>query len=898
MNNSWIRWITIPFFIFLQFSLTGQGGAYIQESFNQKPLADVFRLLERKYGIKFAYDEEAVVAIKISRRIRATSLEDALDQLFEGTGFVYQVPAPNQVLLRKEEVSPVLSSAKKQEIRGQIVDGWSGVPLPYATVLLGVDAGVAADEQGNFSIQLPPGRTEASVQVQYIGYQPRRITLEGASATHVQIIRLTPKMEQLPGVMVKERAPVISRQAAQDGTSVRIPALARMSFFVGGKDLFRGLQMLPGVDASNDLSADLSIRSSNGDENLVLLDGMTLYNVTHFFGIFSIVNPNIVDQVKIYKNAFPAEYGGRTAAVIDMRTQPMQQEGWNGILDFNLLTSNGVVEAPLGKNMSLLLGFRTANQDLGNSDLFNKVSSTEEVVASFIRGRTSTARTVTTQQPNFYFNDANLKWTWQPSSKTGFLFSYFRGRDRFSYDFSRTIYPPSRRNNNFLKESYSEHARWQNEGFGLHWNQNWGSKLQSQAILAQSGYQNETEIGSSFSRTADSVLAPALNFYNNHFNRIRETNLHLKNTWRTSKDQAVHFGYQGAFSSVGFQIEEDARIQLSGNKAAPQHAWYGQYQTGKLLKQVSLDAGLRYTQYGDRGYLSPRLYAQVMVGMRSYFKGSYGLYQQFVRQLYHEDRSGRSFQYWVLSDERFPVAVSGNSMFGFSSQNKWFDLDIEVYHKATDGVMEHALRRTGLYVVDGKPAAPTYTLFKGSGKTTGIDVLLQKSTPRYAWWAAYTLSKSTHIFPQVLKGEPFPAPNDRRHQLKLNGQYSLGKFDVGASYIFASGRPYTDLSLLEVQEGDRVELRPEERIGYLDDYHRLDLYGNYTFPIWGVEGKVGINLYNVTNHNNVKYRQFIYSFASPGEPGNPANKNPVNTVVGAELEMLGFTPNISFQVKF
>lgn len=896
MRNLCIRWIASSCFLLVLHASSGQGLAYFQHSFSQSSLPEVFKILESKFGTRFAYDEEALADLKITRTIRAESLADALDQLCAGTGLVYQIPAPGQVLLRKENKASA-PTPSFIEIQGSVSDAWNGSPLAFAHLVFPDGQGIAADEKGRFSCKAPLSGTSTSLRIQYVGYQTKEIRLDESGGPRNLSIRLAPRIEKLPGITVKERAPVFSRQNGQDGLRMQVPALARMSFFVGGKDLFRGIQMLPGVDASNDLSADLSIRSSNGDENLVLLDGMTLYNVTHFFGIFSIVNPNLIDQVKIYKNAFPAEYGGRTAAVIDMRTQPMRQEGWKGILDVNLLTSSGVVEAPTGKKSALLLGFRTANQNLGNSSLFDRSNLNREAVATFVQGRPS-ARTVTSQQPDFYFNDANLKWTWQPSTRTHLLLSYFRGRDRFGLDYKRTTYPPIRRTVNYIEENYTENARWQNDGIGLQWEQSWSPSLSTHTTLVHTGYESSTVVNTAFSRVLDSRSIPTLSLENLHFNRIGETNLNLKNTLKLPQGQSLLFGYQGAQSQVRFSIGEDGVSRLNGDETAPQHALYAQYLSGQWLKKLSVDAGLRLTSFRGQGYLSPRVYARYDVAPDFSMKASYGQYQQFVRQLYHEDRFGRSFQYWVLSDNRFPVAVSNSFMLGFSHKNKWFDLDVEGYVKDTKGVMEHALQRTGLSVDDGKPVTPRYSLFLGEGRIQGIDILLQKSTPKTAWWVAYTLSKATQSFPTVLKGSPFPAPNDRRHQLKLNGQYSLKRFNLGASYIFSSGRPYTDLSLLNTPVNDRTLLKPDERVSYLDDYHRVDLYGNYTFPMRAAEGIIGINLFNVTNHNNVKYRQFIYSFITPSEPGNPSSKNPVNTVIGAELEMLRFTPNLSFQVKF
>ncbi len=893
------KWgLVLLLYLFLSTLLQGQGRYILNESFDQKPLSDIFQLLEKKFHVKFAFDEDAVSSVRITRQVQAKELKEALDQLFEGAGLVYQIPAPGQVLVRKEYHAPE-ETASFMEIQGRVTDNWSGAPLPYAHVLYSESDGVATDESGRFRCRVPikegvPG----NIQVQYIGYQPRKLTLDSKNPPGDLNIRLSPRVEKLPGIVVKEKAPLISQQPGNDGSTLRISPLATMSFFVGGKDIFRGLQMLPGMNASDDLSADLSVRSGNGDENLVLLDGMTLYNVTHFFGIFSIVNPNIVDQVKIYKNAFPAEYGGRTSAIIDMRTQPMRQEGWQGVTDLNILTSNAVLEAPIAKNMSLLLGLRTTNQDLGESSLFSKVDpNTSEVFLNLGPNATS-AKTVSTQQPNFRFYDANLKWTWQPSANTRLLASYFRGNDQFAYDFDRKIYPQLRRNTLYFQEEYVENAHWQNEGASLSWNQQWAPSFKSQLVLAQSKYQNETRIGSEFSKVQNQIDSIRTQFSNTHFNLVEETNVHAKNTWALPRDQTVDVGYQGVFSHVRFHVFEDSRSPLNGNKWAPQHALYAQYQSGKTLGPLSLNLGLRHTAFDGKSYWSPRIYLDLKAEESVHLKGSFGLYQQFVRQLTHEDRFGRSFQYWVLSDDRFPIATTQSAMLGFSHKNAWFDLDVEFYLKSTDGVMEHALQRTGLPAIDGKPAPFKYVLFKGEGKTKGVDVLLQKSTSKYAWWVAYTLSKSTQSFPQIFRNEPFPSPNDRRHQLKLNGQYTMGKFDFGASYIFASGRPYTDLSALNNQENDRTVLDPDSRLEYLEDYHRMDLYGNYSFSIKNTEAKIGLSLYNILDRENVKYRQFIYSFLTPPDGSSPSNKLPVNTVAGTELEMLGFTPNISFQIKF
>lgn len=867
--------------------------------FKDVPLPEVFHALEKKYSLKFAYDLDALSAIRINQHAKAGNLHDFLDQVFKSTGLVYQMPREGQVLVRKEQSSAPDAQPLSVQVRGQVSDALSGTPLPFAHILFAQGEGVAADEKGRFICNIPaPYDGRAVLHVQYLGFQTKVVYVDNRKASDEVQVRLIPKVEKLPGILIKEKVALPSSQKNNDGMLLRQAQISAIGNFYGGKDIFRGIQMLPGVDASNDLSSDLSIRSSNGDENLVLLDGMTLYNVTHFFGIFSLVNPNIVNEVKVYKNAFPAEYGGRTAAVIDMQTLPRRQEGRvQGVIDLNFLTSGAAVEAPLGPNMALLAGFRTTNGNLGQSSLFQKTNPTitREAYPNLPAGR-NTATTLNTQEPIFYFNDANLKWTWQPSHKTDVQASFFRGRDRFDYSFNQSIFPPFRKPNTFLQEKYQEETRWQNDGFSANWTQEWGPQFRSATTAAFSAYENTTRISNSFNRVQESTQQPGLQFENNHLNRVEEINLHQKNSWSLPQGQSLHFGYQGAFSHSRFHIGQDGKSPLNGDHRSPQHAAYLQYLSGSAFKKISADFGLRATLFDGKAYLSPRAFLSYSLLENLQLKASFGRYQQFVRQLYHEDRFGRSFQYWVLSEKRFPVAISDNLMLGFAHKNPWFDLDVEFYLKNTSGVLEHAQQRVGLPAIDGRPAPIKYTLFQGEGKIRGMDVLIQKSFPKSSFWAAYTLSKSTHAFPQVYQGNPFPSPNDRRHQLKLNAQYLAGPFDFGATYIFASGKPYTNLAIFDINDGDRNTLSPSERLEYLDDYHRIDLFANYSFPLGKGEGKAGINLFNLLDRENVKYRQFIYSFLTPSN--GSASKPNINTVVGTELEMMGFTPNLSFTWKF
>ena len=206
--------------------------------------------------------------------------------------------------------------------------------------------------------------------------------------------------------------------------------------------------------------------------------------------------------------------------------------------------------------------------------------------------------------------------------------------------------------------------------------------------------------------------------------------------------------------------------------------------------------------------------------------------------------------------------------------------------------MEHALVINGFEQNQGGPQQFTeYRIFEGTGQSRGMDVLLKKTSGNYTGWLAYTLSKTTQQFPDIQNNVTFPSPDDRRHQFKWINQYRIGRWDFSLAYVFSSGAPYTDLSILALEPRDRRATNPNDRISYLNDYHRVDIGTYYHFPVFGSKGELGLSVFNLLNRKNVKYRQYLYAIPT-------GNGNTTTRLIGTELQMLGITPNVSFKISF
>ncbi|MEZ5039361.1 MAG: TonB-dependent receptor [Saprospiraceae bacterium] len=879
--------------------LSGQSSnSNFAADFKHIPLTEALASMKEKYNLKIAYDDKALDKIVIDRTFEGLSLGEAIDNLLANTGLVYKILGKDKVLIRTADLAELPTDVPEElSLSGQVLDPISGEGLAFATITtLDGKRGTIADEMGKFFFRVSEGETK--LRVQYLGYQGKDIEVKQAEKSIIVNLHAVP--QEIPGITILEQMPTLGASQADGANVVHGGAMYRLPSFIGGVDAFRNIQLLPGVAAHDDLSADLKIRGGEGNENLIILDGINLYYVDHYFGIFSAINANMVEEINLYKNSFPVEYGGRLSGLVEIKTHEVLNEKAAFNIGVDLLTTNASMQVPIVKNMAVLLGGRMTNNNIADHKIFNLLQQEQQssVVKQLTNTSTITRPTVIGIEPDFHFYDANAKWIWQYKPTTRLTASFFQGFDQFDYTYQeifRSRLGPFQINN---KETNEENANWRNTGFSFQVEQDWSPKWQSHLNVNTSFYKETSDLQNSLLQA--SVLTGEIIRERSQFlgtqNTIHSSELNLKNTLSISPLEDLVLGYQLVKNKVSFDISAEAGQILNRNDEGYQHTLYGEY-AFHLGKPLSISAGLRATHYNltNQWYLSPHLLALYQANEQFLLKSSWNINQQFTREIYHEDRFGRTFDILTMAKAAgFPVAASEQFMLGGNFKMAGLEVDLEMYRKATTGMIEYAQIRNGRGEL-GKPIQRTdFRFFEGDRLTRGLDLLLKKSIGPYSGWLAYTLSKTTLRFPAISKGVPFPSVDDRRHQLKWVNQYRWKKWDFSLVYIFSSGTPYTDISLLGETSLDREEISPAERISYLEDYHRVDAGLNYSFPLWGGKARVGGSIFNLFDRKNVKQRQYIYSITE----SRNENDTPINTVLGTELQLLDFTPNLSFSFSF
>ena len=876
--------------------LAQDGEIIISEQFRNSSLSTAMERLEANYQLQIAYDDGLLSQITIDQSINGLPLQDALRQLLEPAGLDFQVLSGREILIRPKPEDT--RQEGQMVLRGQVVDALSGAPLPYAAIIAEAPfTGAEADENGAFTLRLAPVQGPLKIKAQYIGYHPLSLLLSPEQCQKYQKLRLAPHIQEIEPVTVSSHPAVLSTRKDAQSLTIDATQLSRLPAFLGGNDLFRQMQLLPGISAHDDLSADLKIRGSDGDESMILLDGITLYSISHFFGVFSAINPEMIGEVKLYKNAFPAEYGGRTAGVIEMASKQPAVDGAQGAAELNLLMANAFVATPIGKKMGLALSGRITGRDVADTRLYGLIRDENPLANRLLgngTGAGTTASSVLTAEPDFNFYDTYARWIWRPSTASSLSASFFHSKDVFNYQYQQQYFRRFRNKLITTQEAYQEKADWANTGFSLQGKQQWSADFQSDISLSYSSFQTEGSTATSITRPLqnDSLLM----LTNGQYNRIQGLAFNWKNSWALSDQESLTGGYNYLHNEVDVRLEIERAPLLARRQSADQHALFLEH-TRQWDKRWSSTLGLRgaYYQTDKKVYLSPRLQLNYQLNEDWSLKGALSRYNQFLREMNYEDRFGRSFDFWVMADNKeFPIAHANQAMAGFNWRKNGFELDVECYTKQTEGVVAYALLSPGFVTGGMAPSQEAdYRLFRGEGQSRGIDILLKKEWGPYSGWLAYTLSKTTQNYREINRNVPFPSQDDRRHQLKWANMARLGRWELSASYIFASGRPFTDLARFQQQQ-DRRDVMIEDFITYLPDYHRADAEVGYYFPIAGLQARAGLSVFNLFDHDNIKYRQYIYSL-SPDENGAQL---PQNVVLGNEVKLLGRTLNLSFKIKF
>lgn len=773
-------------------------------------------------------------------------------------------------------------------LSGTVIDDRTGEPLPAVTVSLKeIGRSTQTNVDGRF-VFADVSKRVLTLRFTCIGYHPHDFTLESDEPTTGIVIRMLADAGALDEVVVTGEVREPFRVNQQIGMIRMNPRLIASLPSLGEKDIFRAFQLMPGVSAANEQSAGLYVRGGTPDQNLVLFDGFTVYNVDHLFGFFSAFNANAIKDVQLFKGGFDAKYGGRLSALMDITGKEGNKHTFNAGVDIGLLSVNAFIETPIGDRISSLITYR---RSFGTS-FYNKLKDQATVdnrrtprrdsdrltdIAERLRGRADVES---------YFDDLNAKLTYYTEQGDVFSWSVYHGKDHLDNSIHAGDGWFSRRFSSLLANT-TDVASWGNTGTSLKWSRQWGSSLYSHTLVSYANYFSK-RTNTLHTQITDS-LGTVRDFQSGTIedNKLRDYAVRTDWEWVMSATQRLGFGAQHSYQDMAYRYaRNDTETLIDRSGTGHTFSVYAEDMLSLAGHRLSVLPGVRLTHFTPTAgwYAEPRMRADYRVSETVSLKTSAGIYHQFAKRVIREDVLRGSRDFWLLADDnRLPVSRSRQLSAGLSWENGQFLIDAEGYVKEMAGLSEYTLR------FQSASGAADYAdfFYKGSGTATGIDLLVQKKAGRYTGWVGYTLARVINRF-DIYGPDDFPAANDVRNEFKMVHNYRMGRFDFSMTWMYMTGKPYTaptggyELTLLDGTKQMYLNVSEKNALR-LPDYHRLDMAVTLYFgrPAQ-FNGALCLSLFNVYSRQNVWYKNF-----------NIVD----NEIIETDVNYLGFTPNLSLSVK-
>jgi hypothetical protein len=629
------------------------------------------------------------------------------------------------------------------------------------------------------------------------------------------------------------------------------------------------LQVIPGVSYPEN-SLGLSIRGGSSDQNLVLFDGQTLYNLSHYYGLVSAINPNVIKDLQIYKGGYDSRFGERVSGIVDITGKSGNQTKPAVYGDINLLSGNLTAEVPLGKKLSFIGAVRRSYSDIYSTGfskgLYNRNINQFLGDSGVIINQT---------RPKFYFYDYNSKLTFRPSELESFSLSFYGGKDFFKNTYSGIT--------DLLRISTIDKNLWSNYAIGASWLRQWNKAFFTSFQAGSSGYDNqltnETLIDKTLSPDFDAHFLPKrVNLFNTHDqNKLNDFYLSARGTYSISENNQLNFGFLSRENKIYYHKDaDDMYVYDNMNQSGFTLSTYLQDRM-TVTKNLILKPGLRLSYFNNTGkvYAEPRFAANYRFSDEFSIRIAAGRYYQFLNQVLAQQETGYNRNFWIMSDSKeHPAVTSNHYIAGLTFKKGKFLIDLEAYYKTFSGIQEYIFVSQFLKNSDfpkyfpaaGNNQQQTAThpsnYVTGDRRSYGFDALLRYSGKRYESWLSFSLGRSIQNFTMINEGNDIPAPADMPYQLTWTNMLSAGRWNFGNITIYSAGRPYIDYTQTSASISDtRIYKR-------LPDYFRSDISVNYNFTFRKASLKPGITLINIFDTHNyfdINTRKFDFTSSSFSE---------------------------------
>ncbi|MEZ4909534.1 MAG: TonB-dependent receptor plug domain-containing protein [Saprospiraceae bacterium] len=869
-----MRFIWIIVIMTIQLHLCAQNVAFKEFSIEKNsPCNTVIEQFKKQYGVLVAYNPQLTHALTDSRTIESYSVDSLFVKLCQVMQLEYSIADGKHSFLVRSQPKDI-DNATHILHHVNIKNSEDGSPIPYAIVYdeskkyYGI-----TDESGDCFIKIPKNAKVNTLFTHALGHKDEVIQKTDTGYNEVKLI-YDPIMATPITIQNLKRS--LSFASKNDAIVVQGQGLDRLGESgIFHRDVVRLMQLLPGVSAINDTKSGLRIRGSNEEATLMILDEMPIYKADHFYGIFSAINGLYINKMELYKNNIPVTYGGRTSGLLHMSSHN-KPDSTELQVDIQLLQLGGLLRLPFHSHHSFTFAGRKSYFDLAKSNYFDAVNQENSTLNDLLAG----GNTVTSR-PKFDFYDYHAKYSFEKDNHT-LSINVFNSQDDLKNTYTNTF---SNSNGEVqVNDAFEQAQNWSNITQSINYGYK-NPKFDFNTTIFHSEYKNNSITAGTLLRMFENKsFKDSLNINSN--NSINDFG--LRATLEMHGNVPLTLGFESIRHENALKLTDDSGSAiLNTQRTGSEISLFAKTKLGSTVVG-EFSPGLRMTAVPsiNKFAILPQLQWKRHFGDNLFLKSSFGRQMQVIRGIDHESVLGTTQSYFALSNDiNIPIGLGYNTMLGAWMSFGDFTLDVEGYYKFLEGAILHASQKPELR----KPGSPNsknqFQIFQGEQKTIGIDITMAYETKRIFTLLSYTLSSSENRFEKLFKNQYFPAAEDARHQVKWANTLTFGAMDFSITYISASGRPYLDFSNFRLPR-DRSEIDLGDYTKHLPSYQRLDLSAFYNFSLFRQSAKAGVSVFNVTDHINVKYKQFVHEIDLPNAPS-------MSAILGTDIAQLNRTWNAS-----
>ncbi len=836
----------------------------------------VLQFISKEHNIIFSYNanlinDESTVNLKN----RSGTVKEMVASLFSEPELILLPVLPNKIILRTRWLK-----INEISLSGKIYDKESG-ELIFGAVIFEKHSNqsVLSNERGYFTLELPPGN--ASLEIRYLGYSTKNVDIDLKINTKLDIPLNSDNF--LDTIIIDD--PTSRIQLTDGGNIVEVFKSKSYRSIIGEKDIINNTRIIPGVQAGGEGQGGLFVRGGTPDQNLIMMDGIALYETSHIAGISSIFMEENIKEASFVKNGFPARYGGRLSGVLDIHLKEGNRYNHKKLISAGIAGAKLHFEGPIIKEkMTYSISARTSWLNFYVNNLLRKFTKYDNI--------------------NLAYTDLTGKFTHHFKPTSSLSLTLYHGSDRLQLTKDNTF-----TGENYLLEVFDRNGlNWGNTLATLKWNVLLNDKLslKTQAGVlkynngSRSSYKFET-IYEASTKTDELDVITNSNILDYNFRADVEYYLNDKHVLRAGSNfMWQQFNPTVKQSTVILDSISNNIVDKDSLIKARQYQFYIE-DNFKINTSLFLYAGLHYgvfvTEKTTYASMQPRIKLIWTPVSNHMISGSYSKMSQFIHLLSNSGL-GLPSDLWVPSTKFIqPQSAIQYSMNYTLNFKPGFYINAGGYTKSYTNSLEYTSPVELFYfLINNQNIVPVYNtsrdwernLLVGTTKSRGLELLVHKTEGNTKGWASATWSKTTRKFDGLNNGLPFPANHDKTWNLNFGLSRKFNEaLNIGINFVYTTGNTFSLATEAYDSALGITLLKSNGRNNYrLPPFHQLGLNANYTIKGKYFNTILDLNIYNLYNRLNA---YFIYIYENPLPPYNRYLR---------KVSILPFTPSISVSLQF